>query len=49
MKFVQLIEYIRREIFFVKNYAENEAERLLVLDLFLFSKKSLYEVKATGL
>ena len=36
------------EIFFFKNHAENEARRL-VPDLFLFSKKALYEVKATGL
>ena len=37
-KFGQLIEYISREIFFFKNYAENEAKRL-VPDLFLFLKK----------
>ena len=35
-------------IFFFKNHAENEAGRL-VLDLFLFFKKALYEVKACGL
>ena len=34
--------------FFFKNYAENEAGRL-VPDLFLFFKKSFYEVKANGL
>ena len=41
MKFVQLIEYNKRtrEIFFFKNYAENEARRL-VPDLFLFFKKA---------
>ena len=33
-----------REIFFFKNHAENEAERL-VPDLFLCFKKSLYEVR----
>ena len=32
------------EIFFIKNYAENKARRL-VLDLFLFFKKTLYKVK----
>ena len=37
-----------REIFFFKNNAENEAGRL-VPDLFLFFKKALYEVKASGL
>ena len=31
----QLVEYISREIFFFKNYAQNEAGRL-VLDLILF-------------
>ena len=36
MKFVQLIEYCKINIFF-KNYEENEARRL-VLDLFLFYK-----------
>ena len=35
-------------IFLFKNYAENEAERL-VSDHFLFFKKALYEVKASGL
>ena len=34
MKFGQLIEYNKRNIFF-KNYAENEARRL-VSDLFIF-------------
>ena len=38
MKFGQLIEYNKRNIFF-KNYAENEASRL-VPDLFLFFKKA---------
>ena len=33
-----------REIFFFKNYAENESGRL-VTDLFLFFKKAYYEVK----
>ena len=36
------------EISFFKNHAENETGRL-VLDLFLFLKKALYEVKASGL
>ena len=38
MKLGQLIEYIKKNIFF-KNYAENKAGRL-VLDLFLFFKKT---------
>ena len=37
-----------REIFFFKNYAENEAGRL-VPDLFLFFKIAYNEVKANGL
>ena len=36
-----------REIFFFKNHAENEV-RKLVPDLFLFSEKALYKVKASG-
>ena len=47
MKFGQSIEYNKRKFFF-KNHAQNEAERL-VPDLFLFFKKALYEVKASGL
>ena len=39
MKCGQLIEYNKRNIFLVKNYAENEAGKL-VPDLFIF-KKSL--------
>ena len=35
-------------MFFFKNYAENEAGRL-VPDLSLFFKKVLFEVKASGL
>ena len=35
-------------MFFFKFHAENEAGRL-VPDLFLFFKKALYEVKASGL
>ena len=35
-------------MFFFKNDAENEAGRL-VLDLFLFCKIALYEIKASGL
>ena len=40
MKFGQLIEH-PREIFFSKNYAENEAGKL-VPDRFLVFKKALY-------
>ena len=47
MKFGQLIEYNKINIFF-KNHAENEAGRL-VPDHFLFFKKALYKVKASGL
>ena len=47
MKFGQFIKYENINIFF-KSYAENEAERL-VPELFLFFKKALYEVKASGL
>ena len=35
-------------MFFFKNHAENEAERL-VPDIFLVFKKALYEVNASGL
>ena len=38
MKLSQLIEYINRNIFLLKNYAENKARRL-VPDLLLFLKK----------
>ena len=47
MKFGQLIEYNKRNIFF-NNHAENEAGRL-VPDLFLFLKKALCKVKTSGL
>ena len=47
MKFGQLIEYSKRNFFF-KNRAENETGTL-VPDLFLFLKKALDEVKASGL
>ena len=47
MKFGQLIEYNKRHFFF-KNHAENKAGRL-VPDLFLFFKKALYKVNASGL
>ena len=47
MTFGQLIENHKR-IFFFKNYAENETGKL-VPDHFLFFKKALYEVKASGL
>ena len=46
MKVGQSIEYYNRKCFF-KNHAENKAWRL-VLDLFLFFEKVLYEVKASG-
>ena len=45
MKFGQLIDHNVRNIF-LKNHAENEAGRL-VLDLFFFFKKDLFEVKAS--
>ena len=48
IKFGQLIEYNKRNIFFFKNHAENEVERL-VRNIFLFFKEALYEVKASGL
>ena len=35
-------------ITFLKSHAQNEAKRP-VLDLFLFPKKALHEVKASGL
>ena len=37
-----------RELFFFKNYTENEAGRL-VPDPFLFFEKAYYEAKASGL
>ena len=46
MKYDQLIEY-NGEMIFLKNHAENEAGRL-VPDLFLFFKKALYKLKASG-
>ena len=45
MKFAQVIEYNKRNIFFFKNHAENEARRL-VPDVFAFFLKKL---KASGL
>ena len=48
-KFSQLIKYSNiRKIFFFKNLSENEAGRL-ASHLFLFFKKDLYQVKASGL
>ena len=47
MKFGQLMEYNKKNIFF-KNHTQNEAGRP-VSDLFLFLKKALYEVKTSGL
>ena len=46
MKFGQLIEY-KKIIFFFKNHAENEVRRQ-VPDFFLFFKKALFKVKASG-
>ena len=46
MKRGQLIKY-SGEILFFKNYAKNEAWRL-VPDLFLLFKKALYNIKASG-
>ena len=43
MKFGQLIEYNKRNIF-LQSHADDDARRL-VPDLFLVSKKALYEVK----
>ena len=48
MKFGQLIEYNKRNIFFLKNHTENEAGRPLP-GFFLFFEKSIYEVKTSGL
>ena len=47
MKVGQLIEYSKRNIY-LKNHAKNQAVRL-VPDVFLFFKKTLYKVKASGL
>ena len=47
MKFGQLVEYNKRNIFF-NNHVENEAGSP-VSALFLIFKKALYKVKANGL
>ena len=47
MKSGHLIEYSKINIF-LQNHAESEAERL-VPELFLFFKKALYGLKASGL
>ena len=47
MKLGQFTEYNKRNIFFKKN-TEHKARRL-VKGLFLFFKKSLFEVDASGL
>ena len=47
MKFGQLIKYIR-EIYLFKNYAENEAGRLVPI-LFSLFEKAYYEVKSSDL
>ena len=47
MKFYRLIEYSKKNIF-IKNHAENEARRL-VPGFFLFFKKDLRKIKASGL
>ena len=46
IKFGQLIKYSAKNIFLQKNYAENKVGRLIP-DLFLFSKITLYRVKAS--
>ena len=46
IRFGQLIKYSAK-IFFFKNYAENTVGRLIP-DLFLFSKITLYRVKANS-
>ena len=48
MKFGQVIEYNKRNVFFFKSHAENETV-ILVPDLFLFFRKASYVVKASGL
>ena len=48
MKFGQLIEYNKRNIFFLKNHAENKAGKLVPGD-FLFFLKALYYVIASDL
>ena len=48
MNFGQLIGNIIRKIFFFKNYAEHEAERL-VPEFLLFLKKALSEENASDL
>ena len=47
MKFDQLIEYNKRNIF-LKNHAENEAGRLIP-DLFFFFKKKKLSMRTSGL
>ena len=46
MKFGQLMDYNKRNIFLQKSFCET---RSLVPDLYLFFKNALYEVKASGL
>ena len=48
MKFGQLIKHPKRNIFLKKYYAENEAGKVLPVR-FLFFKKDLYWLKASGL
>ena len=48
MKYGQVIEDNNKRSIVPKNYAENEAGRL-VADRFLCFKKALYKVKASGL
>ena len=47
MKFGQLIEYPKINIFFFLNYTENYLK--IIPGRFLFFKKALYKVKASGL
>ena len=48
IKFSQIIEYNKRNVYSSKNHAENVA-RSLVPNLFLFVKKALHEVKSSVL
>ena len=47
MKFGQLMGYNKRNVF-LRNHAENEAEKLIP-DFFLFFEKALYDVKKSRL
>ena len=49
MKFGQLVDYNKRNVFFSNIMREIRKAGRLVPDLFLFFKKPLYEVEAIGL